>query len=120
MYVTVKCNQSLTVGQVVAYSSSTNQWEIASSLSEEISVVKSAPENNGTDENPEYVCKIIISGPTHCYASRNIPIQGGQLNVENGKVFVDNSLTESAGFVAPKDINENDRLVDSLVKIVLR
>jgi len=41
MYVTVKCNQSLTVGQVVAYSSSTNQWEIATSISEEISVIKS-------------------------------------------------------------------------------
>lgn len=120
MYVTVKCNQSLTVGQVVAYSSSTNQWELASSLSEEISTVKSLPVNNGTDESPEYVCKITVSGPTYCYASRDIPIQGGQLNVENGKVFVDNSLTESAGFIAPKDINENDRLANSLVRIVLR
>ena len=120
MYVTVKCNESLTIGQVVAYSSSTNQWEIASSLSEEISVVKSAPENNGTDENPEYVCKIIVSGPAYCLASRDIPIQGGQLNIENGKAFVDNSLTESAGFIVPKDINENDRVIDSTIKIVLR
>ena len=120
MYVTVKCNESLTIGQVVAYSSSSNQWELANSLSEDISIVKSLPVNNGTDENPDYVCKIIVSGPAYCYASRDIPIQGGQLNVENGKVFVDNSVTESAGFVAPKDINENDRLVDSLVRIVLR
>jgi len=120
MYVTVKCNQSLTVGQVVAYSSSSDQWEIASSISEEISVVKSTPENNGTDDNPEYVCKITISGPVFCYASRDIPTQGGQLNIENGKVFVDNSLTESPGFIAPKDINENDRVSDSFVRVVLR
>lgn len=120
MYVTVKCNQSLTIGQVVAYSSLANQWEVASSLSEEISIVKSTPTNNGTDESPEYVCKITISGPAFCYASRAIPIEGGQLNVEGGKVFVDNSLTESAGFIAPKDINESDRLVDSLVRVVLR
>jgi len=120
MYVTVKCNQSLIVGQVVAYSSSTNQWEVASSLSEEISVVKSTPENNGTDENPEYVCKIIVSGPAYCTASRDIPIQGGELNVENGKVYVDNSLTQSWGFIVPKDINESDRLADSLVRVILR
>jgi hypothetical protein len=120
MYVTVKCNQFLAVGQVVAYSSSTNQWEIASSLSEEISVVKSTPENNGTDENPEYVCKIIVSGPAYCTASRDIPIQGGELNVENGKVFVDNSLAQSWGFIVPKDINEADRVPDSTIKIVLR
>lgn len=120
MYVTVKCNQSLTVGQVVAYSSSTNQWEIASSISEDISVVKSNPENNSTNENPEYVCKIIVSGPVRCLASRDIPVQGGQLNIENGKVFVDNSLTESAGFIVPKDINEADRVIDSSVVVVLR
>jgi len=120
MYVTVKCNQSLTVGQVVAYSSSSDQWEIASSISEEISVVKSTPENNGTDEAPDYVCKIIVSGPVRCFASRNIPVQGGQLNIENGKVFVDNSLTESAGFIVPKDINEADRVIDSSVVVILR
>jgi hypothetical protein len=120
MYVTVRCNQSLTVGQVVSYSSSTNQWEVANSISEEISVVKDMPYNNGTDENPEYVCKIIVAGPVRCFASRDIPVQGGQLNIENGKVFVDNSLTESTGFIVPKDINEADRVVDSSVVIVLR
>jgi hypothetical protein len=120
MYVTVKCNQNLTIGQVVAYSSSMNQWEMASSNSEEISVVKSMPVNNGTDESPEYVCKIIVSGPVRCFASRDIPNEGGQLNIENGKVFVDNSLTESAGFIVPKDINEADRVIDSSVVVILR
>ena len=120
MYVTVKCNESLTIGQVVAYSSVTDQWEIATSISEEISVVKSAPENNGTDEAPQHVCKIIVSGVASCLASRDIPVEGGQLNVENGKVFVDNSLIETAGFIVPKDINESDRVANSLVRIVLR
>ena len=120
MYVTVKCNQSLRVGQLVNYSLSTDQWELAESITEEISVVKSLPVNNGTDENPDYVCKIIVSGPAYCFASRDIPIQGGQLNIENGKAFVDNSLTESAGFIVPKDINESDRVIDSTIKIVLR
>lgn len=120
MYITVKCDQSLTIGQVVSYNSSSNQWEIASSISEEISVVKSTPENNSTDESPEYVCKIIVSGPAYCFSSRDIPIQGGQLNVENGKVYVDNTLTESAGFIVPKDINESDRIADSLIRIILR
>jgi hypothetical protein len=120
MYVTVKCNQSLIVGQVVAYSSSSDQWEVASSLSEEISIVKSNPENNGTDESPEYVCKITVSGPAYCTASRDIPVQGGELNVENGKVFVDNSLNQSWGFIVPKDINEADRVTDSIIKVVLR
>ncbi len=120
MYVTVRCNESLQVGQVVAYSSSSNQWEVASSISEEISVVKSNPENNGTDENPDYVCKITVSGPAYCTASRDIPIQGGELNVENGKVFVDNSLTQSWGFIVPKDINEADRVTDSTIRVVLR
>jgi len=120
MYVTVKCNQNLQAGQIVSYNEINDQWEVANNITEEISVVKSVPENNGTDENPEYVCKIIVSGPAYCYASRNIPIQGGQLNVENGKVFVDNTLTESAGFIVPKDINENDRVADSLIRIILR
>ena len=120
MYVTVKCNQNLIIGQVVSYSPSSNQWEIATAVSEEISVVKSIPHNNGTDEAPEYVCKIIVAGPVSCISSRDIPDQGGQLNVEDGKVFVDNSLTESCGFIIPRDINENDRLADSLVRVVLR
>ena len=120
MYVTVRCNQSLSIGDVVSYSSTSNQWELANSLTEEISVVKSDPINNGTDENPEYICKIIVSGVANCLASRDIPIQGGQLNIENGKVYVDNSLTESAGFIVPKDINEADRVVNSSVRVVLR
>lgn len=120
MYVTVKCDQSLIIGQIVSYNSNSDKWEVARSISEDISVVKSTPINNGTDESPEYVCKITISGPVFCYASKDIPIEGGQLNIDGGKVFVDNSLTESAGFIAPKDINESDRLVDSLVRVVLR
>lgn len=120
MYVTVKCNQTLQQGNVVSYSETTNQWELANSISEEISVVKNSPVNNGTEENPEYVCKIIVTGVAYCFASRDIPIQGGQLNVENGKVYVDNTLTESAGFIVPKDINENDRVADSLIRIILR
>lgn len=120
MYVTVKCNQNLLVGNVVAYSSNSDQWELATSISEEISVVKEAPTNNGSDENPEYVCKIIVSGVAYCIASRNIHIAGGQLNIENGMVYVDNSLTESAGFIVPKDINEADRVAGSAVRVVLR
>lgn len=120
MYVTVQCSESLQVGDVVSYNSNSNQWELASNISEDISVVKTSPENNGTEENPEYICKIIVSGVASCFASRVIPIEGGQLNIENGKVYVDNSLTESAGFIVPKDINEADRVVDSLVRIVLR
>jgi hypothetical protein len=120
MYVTVRCNKLLQVGQVVSYNLVSNQWDIANSLSEDISVVKSIPVNNGTDENPEYVCKIIVSGTTYCFSSRDIPIQGGQLNIENGKVFVDNSLTESAGFIVPKDINEPDRVNGSLIRVILR
>lgn len=120
MYVTVKCNETLQVGNVVSYNETTNQWELANSISEEISVVKTSPENNGTEENPEHVCKIIVSGVAHCIASRTIPIQGGQLNIENGKVYVDNTLTESAGFIVPKDINESDRIENSIVRIVLR
>ena len=120
MYVTVKCSESLTIGNVVSYSNPSNQWELASSLTEEISVVKSLPENIGTDEVPQYVCKIIVSGVAHCVASRDVPNQGGQLNVENGEVFVDNSLTESFGFIVPKDINEADRVINSTVRIVLR
>lgn len=120
MYVTVHCNQSLNVGDVVSYSSSSNQWELATNISEEISVVKSTPENNGTDESPEYICKIIVSGVAYCSASRAIPIEGGQLNVESGKVYVDNTLTESPGFIVPKDINEADRVADSTIRIILR
>jgi len=120
MYVTVKCNQNLNINDVVEYNSSSDQWEIANSTAHEISVVKSTPENIGTEDTPIYTCKIIVAGIARCVASRDIPVEGGRLNVENGKVYVDNSLVDSPGFIVPKDINEENRFMNSIVRVVLK
>ena len=61
-----------------------------------------------------------MSGIARVFASQDIPIQGGQLNINDGKVFVDNSLVESPGFIVPKDINEADRTAGSQIVIVIR
>ena len=61
-----------------------------------------------------------LSGPSYCFSSRVIPVQGGQLNVENGKFYFDNTLTESEVFIVPKNINESDQATDLLTRIILR
>ena len=118
MYVTVQCDESLIIGDVVSFNELNQKWQKATTLTEEISVVKTSP--NLDEVNNIYTCKIIVSGSARVFAAQDIPIQGGQLNVSDGKVFVDNSLVESPGFIVPKDINETDRLINSEVVIVIR
>jgi hypothetical protein len=116
MFVSVKVESTVIIGTVVKYNQVASQWESATSITNElIGVVKSAPDENN-------IAQVQFAGVSWAIASRDIPDEGGFLNVENGAVYVTSSLTEY-GLISPNASNQMipvDRSAGSLVMVNLR
>jgi len=116
MFCTVKLNSNLAVGTVVQFNTTDQNWNTATNHQDTIGVISEAPSQ---DEDLNWWAKVIFAGTAHALADRAIPDQGGKLNVNNGKVFVDSSSTAN-GIVAPLTRGEATRTTDSLVLVDIR
>ena len=116
MFVSVTVSPNTTIGTVVKWSSANTRWESATSVSGElVGIVKSAPDANN-------IAQVQFAGVAWATASRDIPNEGGYLNIENGKVFASSSSTDY-GLVAPNASNQMspaDRSAGALVMVSLR
>ena len=116
MFVSVTVESSLTVGTVVKYDSVNSKWVSASSVTDElIGVIKSAPDSNN-------ISQVQFAGVTWAIASRDIPAEGGYLNIENGKVYASSS-SSNYGLISPDTAGQMtpaDRTAGALVMVNLR
>lgn len=116
MFVSVTVESSVTIGTVVKWSSTNSRWESAASVTDElIGVVKSSPDSNN-------LAQVQFAGVSWAKASRDIPNEGGYLNIENGKVYATSSST-NYGLIAPNATNQMspaDRSAGALVMVNLR
>lgn len=115
MFCTVKTSSGLQAGDVVAWNGS--EFALASSLATPLGVLNEAPTQD-TDDN-FYYAPVIFAGVAWARCSRDIPVEGGELQVENGRVYVDNSA-DGAGIIAPLPKGQTAKLTGDLVMIHIR
>ncbi len=117
MWISVKTNQEILKGDVLSYDSTSQLWTKANSLSTPLGVAK---ENAQLSEDETYYyVKMQMQGQIEAKSSRLIPDEGGEMNVENGAVFVDNGANH-AGIICPNFIGSSQRQAGELVTIVIR
>ena len=115
MFVKVKLSSNLTVGTVVSYDETNAVWTAATNINELFGILETTEQ----DEDLNWWGRVRFGNASRALADRAIPDQGGFLNVQNGKVFVDNS-THAQGVVAPLERGGTTRTADDLVLVYLR
>ena len=117
MWISVKTNQDIVRGDVLSHDSVSNLWIKANSLSTPLGVAR----NNAklSEDERYYFVEMQMQGQIEAKSSRVIPDEGGEMNVENGAVFVDNGANH-AGIICPNFIGSSERQAGALVTIVIR
>jgi hypothetical protein len=116
MFCTVELNTNLQVGTVVQYDTTNLKWITAKNHQDTIGVISELAQQ---DENENWWARVTFAGTAYALADRAILDQGGKLNVNNGKVFVDNSSSAN-GIIAPITRGESSRNTDDLVLVDIR
>ena len=117
MFCIVKLSESLEVGTVVQYDTSISKWTTAISHQDTIGVVNQPAQQD--EENQEWWAQVVFAGVAYALADRDIPDQGGKLNVSNGKVFVDN-VSGGNGIIGPIARGQSSRSTNNLVLVDIR
>jgi hypothetical protein len=119
MFLKVYCSSSVTQGDVLHYNTTSQLWEKATGIDHPLCVASEDAVLRNVDTN-DYAVKGIFAGPVLAKASRSIPVQGGELQVENGSVFVDNTA-DGCGIICPQFIdNASSRNAGDLVQVIIR
>ena len=117
MYSVVKTNQNVKIGDVVSFNPTSQSFEIASTHSTLIGVANSDADTIEGQEG--FYASVVFAGVCFAKASREIAREGGLLEVENGKVYIDNTQS-GCGIISPTPYNQATKQADDLVLIHLR
>ena len=115
MFCTVRTTSGLQAGDVVSWSGS--EFALSSSLATPLGVLVESSTLDA-DDNFNYA-PVTFAGVAWGRCSRDIPQEGGELQVENGRVYVDNSAN-GAGIIAPLPKGQAARVAGDLVMIHIR
>ena len=116
MFVRVKVSESVAKGNIVTYNSGLSKFDLASTMVKPLGVVIEDP---FTSAEGDLIAAVAFAGEGYAIASRSIPDEGGELNVENGMVFVDNSAN-GEGIVLPVPYDQTQRNAGDSVMIYIR
>ena len=118
MWITVVCESNINQGDVLSYNQNKNLWDLASTLVSPLGVAKNDAylKQETTDV---YIVEMQMQGQVLAKASRDIPQQGGDMNVENGAVYVDNNANH-CGIICPNFLDSTERLTGNLVTVIVR
>ena len=116
MFLKVYCQSDIVVGDVLHFNSVSQLWEKATTIDHPLCVART----DAIVREEGYSVEGVFAGACFAKASRSIPAQGGELQVENGAVYVDNSAN-GPGIVCPQFIDNSDpRNAGDLVQVVVR
>ena len=119
MYLKVYCSSDIQEGDVLHYNSTSQIWERATGIDHPLCVANQDAVLRNEESN-QYAVKAVFAGAVLAKASRSIPVQGGELQVENGGVYVDNSAN-GQGIICPQFIDDSTaRNAGDLVQVVIR
>jgi hypothetical protein len=118
MWIRVLTNSDILAGDVLSFDSASQKWIKATTLVSPLGVAR----NDATlkaDSTTEYVTELVMQGQVLAKASRDVPGEGGELNVENGAVYVDNT-SDHQGIIVPNTLDSSARLAGDLVTVLIR
>ena len=118
MWIRILTNSDILAGDVLSFDSVSQKWIKASSLVSPLGVARTNAVLK-TNSTTEYVVEMVMQGQVLAKASRDIPNEGGELNVENGAVYVDNSA-DHEGIIVPNTLDSSPRLAGDLVTVLIR
>lgn len=116
MFVIVKLTGNHQIGSAVSYSPEDSAWSLSSSVSTPLGIIESIEQDETT---LEYWGRVRFSGSTLAIADRDIPDEGGEMTVINGKVYVDNNA-DHCGIIAPLPRGQESRHAGDLVMVHIR
>lgn len=117
MWIKVKCSSEILEGDVLSFNEVNGVWDKAASLMTPLGIARhDAVQYNDTSE---YRVEMQMQGQSQAKASRDIVDQGGEMNVENGAVYVDNNANHDA-IICPNIIDAAQRRAGELITIVIR
>lgn len=117
-WIKLKCTSEIVKGDILSYDTTLDLYTHANDTSTPVSVAITDAVLN-TDTNIYYV-KAQMQGQVQAKASRDIVEQGGFMAVENGAVYVDNTIAHSCGIIWHNFIDAPARVAGDLVTITLR
>jgi|TARA_A100001201_G_scaffold119072_1_gene102638 hypothetical protein len=116
MFLKVYCPSDIVAGDVLHFNSTSQLWERATTIDHPICVARTS----AVVRDAGYSVDAVFAGAVFAKASRSIPVQGGELQVENGAVYVDNNAN-GQGIICPQFIDNTDaRNAGDLVQVVIR
>lgn len=116
-WIRVKCAADVQIGDVLTHDITTdNTWVKANSVATPLGVAKTSAELK--EETTDYFCDMVMGGQALARASRDIPNAGGELSVENGGVYVDNT-TDHCGIIPPNNIESTPRVANQLIGVFI-
>lgn len=116
MFLKVYCPSNIKKGDVLHFNSTSQLWERATGISHPLCIARKDAESRGDG----YAVEAVFSGSVEAKASRSIPVEGGEMQVENGGVYVDNNAN-GQGIICPQFIdNSSTRDAGDLVMVVVR
>jgi hypothetical protein len=116
MWVKVKIAEGLAIGSVLSYSEISSSWVLAQNLNTPVGVLEQITQDVITSETFGVVR---FAGTAYALADRDIPDQGGEMTVINGKVYVDNAA-DHCGIIAPLPHGQPSRVAGDLVMVYIR
>lgn len=117
MFVLVKVDSQVTLGDVLNWDSTSSSWNVGSDLSITFGVAR---EDAYTLDGSNYIARVSFAGSCQAKAGADIPEQGGKLASLNGKVIVDDNSVNEVGFITPNPFGQQPRLANDLVLIYIR
>ena len=109
-------NNTIPVGSVLSYNSSSLKWGLATDAVAPIGVLV---EIKGDADNG-WFGHVTFAGTAMALSSRDIPDSGGWLAVENGKIYVDTAAAEHCGLVSPLPQGQSTRTAGALILVHIR
>lgn len=127
MFSVVKVQPNLTAGSVVSFDPALGAFNLAQSLATPLGVLqedsREATTYNVETQEQEplgyHFAPVSFAGVAWALASRDIPDEGGELMVEDGKVYVDNTA-DGAGIICPLPHDQTSRAAGQLVMVHIR
>ena len=118
-WITLKCDSSITMGDVLAYDTASSVYTRANNMNTPLYVAMNDAQEDADNLGTYYV-KGKAQGQVEAKASRNIVDEGGFMAVENGAVYIDNNNTYSPGIIWQNFVGATPRVAGDLVTITLR
>ena len=97
-YIKLIVESNVVAGDIVSFNNINNKWEKANTTNEIIGLVCSKPEIGELGSHEAYIS---FSGVLEAIAFQDIPLKGGTLGVNSGKVYVSEESYNNGRYVLP-------------------